>query len=201
MDGAHQTCSYLGCDSLFVPFTVWHNFSDSLTLWLGDSIMLQSNAGGGTAPYTYEWLLGSGLPYLSSSEGASVQFNADSVGFFSLLQLIKDSAGNSSTQALYITVKDTLTASLNETVAPLWWQGGLSIAPNPANDILQVHWYNEANNSADNVLIISDLTGRTMLQIPLQAGINYVNISTLSEGFYYCYLKDNSSAALKLIVH
>ena len=182
MDGAHQTCSYLGCDSLFVPFTVWHNFSDSLTLWLGDSIMLQSNAGGGTAPYTYEWLLGSGLPYLSSSEGASVQFNADSVGFFSLLQLIKDSAGNSSTQALYITVKDTLTASLNETVAPLWWQGRLSIAPNPATDKLFIH----SPEALTNVEIYNTLCQLQHSQNfpPQQEGLREVSVAHLTSGIY-----------------
>lgn len=71
----------------------------------------------------------------------------------------------------------------------------ISIYPNPAKDILYIK-----NNNAPFLMLITDMSGKTVLATEVHTGTNAINISTLSQGVYMMrYLQGEEVQIKKLL--
>ncbi len=71
----------------------------------------------------------------------------------------------------------------------------ISIYPNPAKDILYIK-----NNNAPFLILVADMSGKTVLATEVHTGTNAINISTLSHGVYIMrYLQDEEVQIKKLL--
>ena len=137
----------------------------------GDSLLLQANSGTG---FTYQW----GLDSAAITGATNSSYSAKTAGLYSVTI---DSAGIHASTFLRIT--DTTCVTGIQTLA----SAHISVYPNPANHILNIH----SNISLSGCkLQVLDVPGREVMSEMLENNSSAVGIDKLSNGTYFYRITD-----------
>ncbi|MBK8441959.1 MAG: T9SS type A sorting domain-containing protein [Sphingobacteriales bacterium] len=88
------------------------------------------------------------------------------------------------------------TVGIDETFPPLGAQGGVSIAPNPADDVVYIEW----NGKEGTNLTIYDMNKKPMMKVRLETGNNPVSIRALPIGIYLLQIEGTAQVSKLSIV-
>ena len=140
----------------------------------GDSLLLQANTGNG---YSYQW----GLDSTAITGATNSSYSAKTAGLYSVTI---DSAGIHASTFVHIT--DTVCITGIQTPA----SAHISVYPNPANHILNIH---SSISLSGCKLQILDVPGREVMREVLDNNNGVVSIDNLSNGTYFYRITDKES--------
>ena len=151
--------------------------SGTTTFCTGDSVTLHAHTGTSSA-FSYQWNLG-GTP-ISGATGSS--FLAKAGGSYTV---VIDSSGTTATSQAIIVTDTTCVSGIHDIAA-----ANLSVYPNPANNVLNIHA--DLNLGGYN-LAVYDLVGKNIFNQILEGSNNAVNIEKLATGTYLYRITDKAN--------
>lgn len=157
----------------------------------------------GASPISYSWNWGDGSP---NSTGATPTHTYSQPGFYNICLTITDANGCGSSycthDSLYRLNPDATMISVIVTSSTLGMNNlsfldGISIYPNPANDIITIE---NSSFMKDQLISVYDVRGQLLSQQPMLQPKTNIDISTFAKGLYYIKLKTEKGIAVKKFV-